>query len=134
MIELTEEIMSDVFTKYHIKGLPFDAVLHRFTAPDKGDPHDHPFGFTSFILKGSYVERDYQIMDGKCYVGYVHHKEGSVHRVEAKDIHQIVELPEGECWTLIIPEKWEREPGFYKFTNEGVFYRQWNEEDFKQYE
>lgn len=49
-MNIREEIMSPDFTKFHLEGpWPFHAVMHRFTQPDHGDPHDHPWSFRSNI-------------------------------------------------------------------------------------
>jgi hypothetical protein len=124
---LEEEKMSEAFTKFHIKGLPFDAVLHRFTGVDNEDPHDHPFGFTSFVIKGWYTERVYDT-DGNWK--YIHRKAGDSFRVEASTIHHIVEVSEGGCWTIVLPEKHERKSGFYRFGDE-TMHRFWDETEFK---
>lgn len=124
--------MSDEFTKYHIKGLAFDAVIHHFTARDKGSPHDHPFGFTSHILSGGYVEKAYKVDDGGGWSSeLIHRPPGTVHYVEATHIHEIVELLDGECWTLILPQKKVREARFWKFNEIGCESRAWYEEDFE---
>ena len=128
-MEITEEKMSDVFTKYHLKGFPFDAVIHKFTEPDTGDAHCHPFGFTTHILKGSYVERVYDL-DGMYYE--YKRKQGTSHFVEAATIHKIIDLPDGECWTIITPRAWEKEPCFWKFENGVAYKRQWNETEFRK--
>ncbi len=61
MLSFREEKMSDELTKYHVIGLPFDAVFHHFTGADKGDPHDHPFAFRSHVISGDYEETIYRI-------------------------------------------------------------------------
>lgn len=134
-MEFNVEKMNDVFTKYHIKGLPFDAVIHHFSAKDKNEHiHDHPFGFTSHVLHGSYVERIYTLdSDNKTwYVKEVHRRKGESHFVPANLIHEIIDLPEGECYTLITPQPWEKEVCFYRFENGKIFRRKWNETEFKE--
>ena len=121
--------MSDVFTKYHLKGFPFEAVMHKFTAPDQGYPHCHPFGFTTHILQGSYVELIYNKANGN-YME-MEREQGTSHFVPARLIHKIIDLPEGECWTIITPQAWEKEPCFWKFEDGVAYKRQWNEKKFK---
>lgn len=128
MIALRTERMSDFFTKYHIDGLPFAAVLHHFTAPDTGDPHDHPFGFRSIVLSGGYVEAVY-LPNGDVFT--CRREAGHSFEIEASHVHRIIDLPEGECWTLIIPGQHERTPGFYRFENGKVLHRLWNEREFR---
>jgi len=128
-ISVVEEKMSDEFTKFHLKGFPFDAVVHKFTEPDKGYPHDHPFGFTTYILKGSYLERIYD-KDGNSME--IIRESGTCHFVPATLIHKIISLPDGDCYTIITPMPKEREPGFWKFEDGKAYFKQWNEPEFKE--
>ena len=125
------EILSRAFEKFHVHGLPFAASFNHFTEPDTGDPHDHPFNFVTHIIKGSYIERVYDLRGI-----YSSHKRvaGTAHYVSHDNIHQIIDLPEGECYSLMIPEPKIREPRFWKFENGRAYSRQWNEEEFKLYE
>ncbi len=125
--------MSEEFTKFHINGLPFGAVIHHFTSIDRGSPHCHPFSFTSHILSGGYVERVYTVnADGSWTARLEHRTAGTVHRVEATHIHQIVELSAGECYTLILPEEKTREWRFWKFSGAASESRAWFEGDYEQ--
>lgn len=134
MPHFEQEIMNAEFTKSHILGLPFDAVLHHFTAPDKGGPHDHPFSFHSKVLFGGYIERVYHIdPDGTWRSVIIEHKQHDCFFVAATHIHEIIDFPDGDCYTLILPEKWEREWRFWSFNNGLATSRVWNEADFKPY-
>lgn len=113
-MNFTEEIMSDEFTKYHIDGLPFPAAIHHFTGRDKGLPHDHPWGFLSIVLKGGYIERVYQ-SDGT--FTDIERRPGDCFKLEAEHIHEIIELLEHECWTLVLPDPWKRHWGHWNFNN-----------------
>ena len=111
-MEINTEKMNQVFTKYHLKGLPFDAVIHHFSEKDQNEHiHDHLFGFTSHVLHGSYIERVYSLDSENrlWYVREIHRRAGESHFVPANTIHEIIDLPEGECYTLITPGKWEQE-------------------------
>lgn len=134
MINIEKEKMNDVFIKYHLKGLPFDAVLHHFSEQDKNEHiHDHPWSFTSHVLKGSYVEKIYTLKDNVLTSRDVLRKEGSSHFVNAELIHEIIDLPEGECYTLIRPDiTTQRDVHFWKFEDGKVFNRKWDEIDFKE--
>ena len=132
-IKIKREKMNAVFTKHHLRGLPFDAVIHHFSEKDQNEHiHDHPFSFTTHILKGSYIERIYEIFeDGTYNSAEYHRKEGTSHFVPANTIHEIIELPESECFTLIRPNEWEKETYFYRFEEGKAFKRKWNQRKFR---
>lgn len=133
MFTFEEEKMSEELMKYHLRGFPFHAVIHKFTGADVGDPHDHPFPFTSFIIKGSYVERRWYIRSNNSYYSRdIVRQEGDSFQVDASTIHNIISLPEGECWTLIIPGLHERKWGFYQF-GEQILHRFHDELEFHPY-
>lgn len=127
-MELRYERMNDVFEKWHVLGLPFEATFHRFTGQEHGPAHDHPWQFRSTVLAGGYVERVYQ-MDGT--FEDVERSVGETFVNEASHIHQIVAFPHGETWTLIVPGPGERKPGFYEFREDGAYYRPWDRELFE---
>lgn len=137
IFSIRTEQMSEVFTKYHIDfGCGGGCVLHRFTGIEaNNEAHDHPWGFRSVILKGSYLELAYEIKDytySKWTRSYSRHKEGSVVEYAASHIHKIIELPEGECWTMVQRiNNIEKKPGFYKFEEGEVWFRFWDEPEFK---
>lgn len=134
MPHFEQEIMSAEFVKWHIRGLPFNAVVHEFSEKDKGDAHDHPFDFISTILHGYYIEEIYHLRrNGKWTTTKKKRKCGDTFRVKATHIHQIVEMSEGGCYSLILPGKGKREWRFWSFDNELVTSRVWNETDFKPY-
>jgi hypothetical protein len=127
-MNIREEQMNAEFTKFHLEGLPFDAVLHKFSPLDLTPQiHDHPFSFRTFILKGSYIERVWTYRECMKEWSYYDIKrfQGQTHEVHATDIHQIIAYPEGECWTLILPGPWERESLEWKFENGVAYYKSW---------
>jgi hypothetical protein len=73
------------------------AMLHHITQADESAPHDHPTRMESTVLVGSYVERLYQ--DGQ--TRDVLREAGGSHIIEPDTIHRLVDLPEGEVWTLV---------------------------------
>jgi hypothetical protein len=119
--------MSETFTKYHVHGLPRPAVFHRFAEADHGDPHDHPWSFRSFVLVGGYVEEVFHL-DGTREI--IHRMQGDSFFIHAEHIHRIIELPAGECWTLVLPQQTERVSGFYQFRDDGTYHRLWHQPEF----
>ena len=131
MVHITEERMSDAFLKLHIHELPFPAVLHRFTAPDLGDPHDHPWPFRTFILHGGYTEEVYDLHGG--LIDIRQHHEGDSFLIDAGHIHRITELHGIECWTIILPKPGEaRTSGFYQFRDDGAYHRFHHETEWRR--
>jgi len=131
-LSIKPEKLSRAFKKHHIKGLPFAASFNEFSAPDGGDPHDHPFDFITHILSGGYVERIYEINeDGNVEIKDVERKPGTSHYVKASDIHQIISLPTNHCVTLMIPQSEHiRTTCFYRFIEGKAYYRLWNKRKF----
>lgn len=132
-LHIREERMSGAFLKFHMEGpWPFHPVMHRFDAPDRGDPHDHPWTFRSIILHGGYVEEVFDLATGASRL--VHRYPGDSFIAEAAHVHRIVELMDGECWTLILPHAAERKPGFYQFRDDGIYHRFWDQGEFVRME
>ena len=131
MTTVREERMGGHFVKYHLDDLPSYAVLHRFTAPDHGDPHDHSFDADSLIISGGYVEEVYEL-DGSMTVH--HRKPGDRLHNAAGKIHRIIELPEGDCLTLFVPGPWVQKSGFYQFREDGAWQRRWDEPEWSEVE
>lgn len=126
--------MNNVFIKTHLLGMPFSAVIHRFKAVEEGDAHDHPFAFTSTILYGGYTEQIFFLTDeGHWDTKIVERKPGDTFRVEATCIHKIIALPQGECYTIILPEVKVRETHFWRFNEQGVSCRLWNKRIFRPF-
>lgn len=122
-MHIDREVMGPHFTKFHIRGeWPFHPVFHRFSATDGGLPHCHPWSFRTFIISGGYVEEIYNLETG--FVEERFNKPGDSLFIPATHIHRIIELPEGECWTLILPQPGPpRDPRFYDFRPDGTFSR-----------
>jgi hypothetical protein len=126
------EKLSRVFKKHHVQGLPFEASFNEFSAPDSGDPHDHPFDFITHILSGGYIERIYIINEfGDVIYNDIERKQGTSHYVKATDIHQIINLPTGRCVTLMLPQSGHtRATCFYRFIEGKAYCRLWNKRKF----
>ncbi len=129
MLSLREERMADHFVKRHVEGLPTAAVIHQFNQVDNGDPHDHPWSFTSFVLHGGYMEEVFDRETGASRL--VSRTVGESFFVPATHIHRIVHLPEGECTTIILPGPHEQTSGFYQFRSDGMYHRFWHEPEFR---
>lgn len=137
------ERMSDELTKYHISNgedtpWPFTPVFHHFTGPDTGGPHDHPFGFRVFVIAGGYKERMWvpnPMRNGTYMPVTLSRLPGDSFKVPADCIHEIVSLPWGECWTMILPEERVRETHFYMFDMFGnAKRRRWDEFEYKPFD
>lgn len=131
-LSIKPEKLSGAFKKHHIHGLPFAASFNEFSAPDNGDPHDHPFDFVTYILSGGYTERIYMINElGEVTTADVERKPGTSHYVKATDIHQVIHLPTGHCVTMMLPQSGHiRATCFYRFIDGKAYYRLWNKRKF----
>lgn len=88
-------------------------MLHKFYRGDVDiDHHDHPWDFTSLILKGGYWEESFRNVEtGKAAMTW--YKPLSLIRRAADWAHRVV-LPEGQtCWTLVMTSPKKRSWGFY---------------------
>lgn len=129
------ECMSEQFTKVHLDVGKLTLTLHHFTGPDIGDPHDHPFAFTTTILAGGYIEEVWCRGKDGWSSRLVHREVGSSHRVGARSVHRIVELPQGECVTSIVwhsENVQRRQPRFWRFRNGVMWSRRWDQTGFKR--
>ena len=106
--------MSPAFIKYHLDD---GRVLHRFTRPEPvASPHDHPWPFQTEILSGGYVEEVFTIHPkGTWSSELVARLPGAIYEIEARHVHRIVSLPDGECWTLVRAGAPTRRPLFWRF-------------------
>lgn len=133
MPHFQDEIMSNEFTKYHLKGLPFDAVMHRFTDAKDEVAHDHPFDFRSTVLHGGYIEGIYTINeDGSWSYIRKERKKGDSFLVKASTIHKILYLTAKECYTIIQPEPKVQDSSFFKFNKDGIMVKKWFEKEFRE--
>lgn len=84
--------------------------LHHFLKGDNDpDPHDHPWPFWTFILKGGYTDETHY----KHTVSYQKCKPFRLYHRPPTHIHRVL-LPEGmKAWTLVFLGKKVQEWGFY---------------------
>lgn len=131
---IIKETLHEGFTKYHLnsdgeEGWPLRPVLHRFTLPDVGYPHDHPFDIDVHVLIGSYIEEIYEIIDHMTwYITLVERKHGDRFIIPASRIHKMVRLPEGECWTCCEYGIKTRDTRFWRYEDGQIQSRTWGEE------
>lgn len=94
--------------------------LHNILRSDEGrDLHDHPFNFTSLILRGGYVEHRPGCLcgihgilpSGNVVLPCRFYGPGSVVRRNATDLHRL-ELVNGLAWTVVITGRYFRRWGF----------------------
>ncbi len=128
--------MNDGFVKYHLGELApdFTPVLHKFTEPDTGYPHDHPWAFHTHILRGGYIEQIYYVRsDGTWTSEIIKRFPGTSHWVNATHIHRVIELVTPECWTVIDPHPTnvQRKSRFWNFDNKIATSRAWDETEFR---
>lgn len=123
-LEIKEIPLGPNMTKYHFEqpGIP---AMHHIRAPDLGDPHDHPFGMHSFILFGGYREEIFDSRTGLSY--FVNHRKGESFWIPATRIHRIVELFEGEAWTITLPGEFVHEWGSWKWIDGNPHKKTWGQ-------
>jgi len=104
------------FEKWHVRGLPFHIAFHVISKPDFGLVHDHLTDIRIMILQGSYWERVYTVNEDMSW-SYedFHRKAGEVRDIKATCIHEILSLPDGPCYTQIMPGPIVHEWGFWNF-------------------
>lgn len=108
--------LSDIYlTRWTLLGKRFSShwgklFLHCFRRSDRDTYHDHPWPFTSVILKGGYWEHTIA-KDGSDHRRW--YSPGRILRRPAKWRHW-VEIPTGQwCWTLVWAGVKERSWGFW---------------------
>lgn len=78
----------------------FGIYVHRFDGPDpRSTLHDHPWDFTSLVLRGGYVERR---LDTKTLEVNETHTVRWVNRLKTHDAHAIMRLLRVPTWTLML--------------------------------
>ena len=96
------------------KHFPFNVFLHKFLKSDPDDVHDHPWPYTTLILKGGYWEWVPQFTAEGKRTGEIAHwrRPGHFRTCSATSFHRIELDPAVECWTLFMPGPQRREWGF----------------------
>lgn len=108
----TSDLIASDYMRRWIFQTPWGAIrIHKILRGDSRDHyHDHPFSFTSIILRGGYTEHtpdcEPQIF-----------KPGSVVRKKGEDLHYL-ELLGKTAWTLVFAGPFYRDWGF--MTEDGL--------------
>lgn len=98
-------------TRLRIVATPwFGVYIHRFDGPDpRLTLHDHPWNFTSLVLRGGYVERR---LDPRTMEVNEAHRVRWVNRIRTHDFHAIVRLSRVPTWTLMLVGPRRRKWGY----------------------
>jgi hypothetical protein len=116
-------------TRWRLVQTPwFGIYLHRFDGPDpRSTLHDHPWSFTSLVLRGGYIEADcysgsrtkpvgddWGLPEESLVVhgGWTRLEARAVNRKRAGDCHTIVKLLRIPTWTLMLVGRRTREWGY----------------------
>lgn len=90
--------------------------LHQFCrSDDDRDPHDHPWDFTTIVLKGGYVDETWHAdhEGGRAVVGYEPCGPFSVRRRKAEHLHRVQLMPGRTSWSLLFIAPKRRSWGFH---------------------
>jgi hypothetical protein len=108
---LVKEIVSKEgkvhFRRWRILATPwFNIYIHNILRSDEeAHPHDHPWNFLSFVLKGGYSEEWLHFYEDKAYQKGAPllksvRRPGTFVYHDAKDFHKLT-LLKGSAWTLV---------------------------------
>lgn len=117
-LEVIRRDGSDYLWRWHVAGNRSGRgiYLHHFIKGDNDpDPHSHPWGFTTLVLAGGYVDECWKKdADGRVvHDRYQTCKPGRLYCRRASHIHRVL-LPEGKTgWTLVFRGKRFCDWGFY---------------------
>lgn len=98
-------------TRWRVIRTPWAAIyVHRFDGPDpRPTLHDHPWNFTSIVLRGGYVERR---LNAETLEVDEAHTVRRVNRVRAAEAHSIMRLLRVPTWTLMLVGRRTRTWGY----------------------
>jgi hypothetical protein len=104
---------------------PVNLLLHKIVRSDDPVYHDHPWSYTTIVLKGGYWEHTPEFFQGKVVADrIVWRGPGSVISREAREFHWL-ELDDNQpAVTLFIPKKRKRDWGFL-VNNEWVIHTEY---------
>ena len=94
---------------------------HLLRADQNREPHDHPWGFFTWVIKGRYEEAVMCVHEYGTHFMWVRRERWSLAYRGAEHTHKIIEVSEGGCWTICLTG-WVRRPwGFWTDTNPPTF-------------
>lgn len=92
----------------------FSIRLHTFVGSDEACPHNHPWAFFSLILRGSYREQSYRMINDKfTLVRSYDARKGDILFRKANHIHRVECDSNAPCKTLVVTFRASREWGFF---------------------
>lgn len=100
------------FRRYRLLSTPwFNIYVHHILQSDMdSDMHDHPWDFSSLILKGSYIEQ--ARLSPEFDAIYMNkYYSGEVIKHKAEDAHKLI-LVSKSVWTLVVTSGTPREWGY----------------------
>ena len=108
IIKMNEHLGLDTcpyLVRWRVETPWFSVRLHHWLGPDDDRaPHDHPWSFRTFVLKGGYLDASPS--------GDVHLKAPATRKVQAE--HQHTVYPDaGGAWTIIVTGRKTRNWGFW---------------------
>lgn len=122
---------TDYLARLRILQTPWFGIYLHDIHKDDGDraPHNHPWSFVSFVLRGSYTERLYPdpLMRPEHYVEQTHRRL-SAHRMGRVSAHRIVDASPG-LKTLILCGPRQASWGFFvegEYVDWAEYERAWN--------
>jgi hypothetical protein len=88
--------------------------LHHICRPDDDrDPHDHPWNFTTIVLRGGYVDERWGVIEnGRVMVGLEPCGPGTIRRRQAEHLHRVQLAPGRTSWSLVFISPKRRSWGF----------------------
>lgn len=86
--------------------------LHHILLSDPEiDPHDHPYNFWSWIIKGKYIEQTY-VVNHDAHISFSkNRKRWSLVRRPAETIHRLI--LSSDAWTVVLAGPTRREWGYH---------------------
>ena len=93
---------------------PFNIFLHKFIKSDPDELHDHPWNYSTFIIKGGYWEWYPILNDQGNVVGSSRTWRGpfTFRSAKANSMHRVELEPGVTPWTIFIPGKKKKDWGF----------------------